>query len=187
MSTFKFELFDNYTIDIFAFENVTNTNEIIDLLNQKEQNNEQNNEEEEKEEDLKICLIDSSFIVDILQIQIAANKAIFSQKHNKLHSNSIIKEFIFCFSCSRNFKDGLRRFSIQSTIQNFYLIFFNSNFEQIMKFKQFIKGKEIINLNENQYFDVNLVIKNFKLSNFETLNNQTIKMALINRIATTGI
>ncbi|KAL3269064.1 hypothetical protein HHI36_008147 [Cryptolaemus montrouzieri] len=113
---------------------------------------------------LKCCIIKASLIIDPFQIAVAANKALVAES---LTTKTIFTEILFNLSISKNITSSLQTFGISATDKELLIVSID-NLKETSHSLNFIEGDEVDMKILNQFTDVNMVKKIYKISDVES-------------------
>lgn len=135
--------------------------------------------------ELNCCILKPKLILDPLQIVIAANKALIT---DKLKTRSLYTELLFNLSISKNISQSLQKFGIDDQETNLIVVVLkkiNYDFNENLIFNQ-IEGEEVDLKELNMYSDLALITRAYKVSNVESKKVPLLD-SVISRIATKDI
>lgn len=150
-------------IFIRLYQNVRNTKELKEKLMAQE---------------IKCCLIKCSLILEPLQIIVASNKAVVSEK---LRTKSIYTEILFNLSISKNISKSLTTFGVHESEDCFLAVHFSE--ESAENFHRQVFGEEVPLSELNKFNDFNSIKKYYKITDSEAKVIPTID-SIVSRIAT---
>lgn len=156
------------TLHLFA--NVTNTPEIREKLVAGK---------------LRCCVAKASLITDVHQVVVAANKAALNAKRNKLITRTVYTEVLFCLSTSKNISRSLAEFGISDSNKNILVILIHKLGEEQAMLEEVlgsVKGERIPISRLNEFTDVNLIKKTYKIGEDE-LRVSSLADTVISRIS----
>ncbi|EFN76468.1 TP53RK-binding protein [Harpegnathos saltator] len=134
---------------------------------------------------LSCCITKASLIVDALQAVVATNKAALNAKRNRLTTKSVYTEILFCLSMTKNISRSLSAFGISDNDKNIVVILIHKLDEkQTMSADVLcsIKGERISISRIQEFTDVNLVKKTYKI-NEDELCISDLTGAVVSRIS----
>lgn len=132
---------------------------------------------------LDCCAIKPCFVVDPLQIAVAANKAAISKKAGKLTTKSVNSELLYNLSVSKNITQSLNTFGIDDKTSDILIVVFEENgVNRVEGMKPEIEG-ELCDIGEIKHLvNAEQVKKIYKIKDSE-LKVSTLLDSVISRIA----
>lgn len=134
---------------------------------------------------LHCCVTKAALIVDTLQVVVAVNKAALNAKRNHLTTKSVYTEVLFCLSLSKNISRSLNDFGINDNDKNIVVILIHKRDEQqtiSADILNSIKGERIPVARIQEFTDVNLVKKTYKIEEDE-LRISNLTDGVVSRIS----
>lgn len=134
---------------------------------------------------LRCCMAKVSLMTDAFQAVVAANKAALSAKRNRLITKTMYTEILFYLSISKNISRSLAEFGISDNDRNILVILVHKlDEEQAMleEISESIKGERIPLSRLQEFTDVNLVKKTYKIDDDE-LRISSLTDAVVSRIS----
>ncbi|XP_044733288.1 EKC/KEOPS complex subunit TPRKB-like [Chrysoperla carnea] len=171
MTLQEFELDPDLTTKLVltTFTNVTNINEIRQkILNGS----------------LKCGILKANLIFDSMQIIVAANKTLVSEKYGHMTTKNIYTELLFNLNLSKNITQSLIRFGIDDKDTNIIVVIFCSgkNDEIVSEILNQIQGEQITSF-PNKFADESNIKKIYKIPDNENKVSSLID-SIVSRIAT---
>ncbi|EFA78015.1 hypothetical protein PPL_08660 [Heterostelium album PN500] len=146
-------------ITVFKFNNVTNTQEIMDILLKGE---------------LEWSIVNARIVYDDRHLLTAATQAIHQLcSKGKLSTNNIHTELIYRMSPTTNIRDSIKTFGLNIEDNVFYIVLFGATEERIDRVRTLVKGDELKEEESdealkkqyypNKYFDSQIARKLYRL------------------------
>lgn len=135
--------------------------------------------------ELRCCMVKASLIIDAFQIVVAANKAALNAKQNRLITKTIYTEILFYLSTSKKISRALTEFGIDDSDKNILVILIHEINEEESSLKQVlgsIKGQTVPISRIEEFADVNLVKKTYKISKDELCISSLVNV-IVSRIS----
>ncbi|KAG9304974.1 hypothetical protein G9A89_003143 [Geosiphon pyriformis] len=103
MESFPLDLFPTRgLVHVALFKNVSNAAELRERLIA-------------RDEELSYGFIDARVVLDVFQILVAVNTAVYYEQQNKLKTHNLHSEIVYSLSPTTNITESLRRFGISNT------------------------------------------------------------------------
>lgn len=160
----------NMHCTLYLFKNVQNTAEIKNKV---------------ISGDLACCVLKPTYIVNPLQVIIAANKAILNENSNHLVTKSKFTEVLFNLSMTKNISRSLSEFGVSDDDKNILIVAIYKVDERESILKNIVgnvKGEMISLENLKELTNVELAKKYYKIDN-EELSISSLTDSIISRMA----
>lgn len=134
---------------------------------------------------LRCCVAKASLVTDVFQAVVAANKAALNAKRNRLVTKTVYTEVLFYLSISKNISRSLTEFGIHDNDKNILVILIHKLGEEQAMLEEVlgsIKGERISISRLQEFTDVNLVKKTYKIDEDE-LQVSSLADAVVSRIS----
>lgn len=135
--------------------------------------------------ELRCCMVKVSLIIDAFQVVVAANKAALNAKQNRLITKTIYTEILFYLSISKKISHALTEFGIGDSDKNILVILvheINEEEPMLKKVLESIKGQTVPISKIEDFVDVNLVKKTYKIDKDELCTSSLVN-AIVSRIS----
>lgn len=135
--------------------------------------------------ELRCCIVKASLIIDAFQVVVAANKAALNAKRNRLITKTIYTEILFYLSISKKISYALTEFGINDSDKNILVILIheiNKEEPMLKKVLESIKGQTVPISRIQEFADVNLVKKTYKIDKDELYISSFVN-AIVSRIS----
>lgn len=133
---------------------------------------------------LRCCMAKVSLMTDAFQAVVAANKAALNAKRSRLITKTVYTEILFYLSISKNISRSLAEFGISDSDRNILVILIHELGEEqaMLEILESIKGERISLSRLQEFTDVNLVKKTYKIDDGE-LHVSSLTDAVVSRIS----
>lgn len=134
---------------------------------------------------LRCCVVKASLIIDAFQAVVAANKVALNAKQNRLITKTVYTEILFYLSMSKKISRALTEFGIDDSDKNILVILVHKLDEEQSMLEEVlgsIKGERVPISRIQEFADVNLVMKTYKIEKDELRVSRLIN-AIVSRIS----
>eukprot|EP01088_Endostelium_zonatum_P010181 TRINITY_DN23537_c0_g1_i1.p1 TRINITY_DN23537_c0_g1~~TRINITY_DN23537_c0_g1_i1.p1 ORF type:complete len:197 (-),score=40.12 TRINITY_DN23537_c0_g1_i1:68-637(-) len=173
--TCSFELFEGVELTVLLFVNIQNaTNVLNEILRQPEL--------------YPVSLLNPKYVSGLHHVQIAANRALYSNKSKQLVTKSLNVELIYNMAAEKNMKQNLKKFGVSEESREVLVGLFNPSQETIDNLCKLIQGEQVdvkLAMDKKTYMDPTLIKKHFKISDAE-LQLGSLEEAVVGRVAMHG-
>ena len=135
----------------------------------------------------KIIFFNPNYILNSFHVMMSVNKGFYNIKLGKAKSKEYKKEIIHCSTNENKLTDSLKLHNINNNEENnYYVVFIDLNNDEIKDKIKELSGTEITTDNYANFYNLENLIKHFKISEEFEINNieNGIERAIYNRIAT---
>jgi len=124
-----FNMFPGRKLNVLMFEEVKNAKQLLnDLILGK----------------IELAFINTNYIIDMFQILVAANKALYTQAIlGGLITRNIHAELVFNLGANRNIAGTLKKFGITEHSTNIIIALFDANETKADEVRKMVAGKEV--------------------------------------------
>lgn len=160
----------NYTMNLALFTDVTNSNELRQLLVQGK---------------LEAALLNACMVTDPFHVLVAGHKAFQVFQQEKMKTRTLHSEIIFNLSPSTNINESFKKFGILDSTSNVLLVMITQEdaVEKITEVSKLINGK-LVSLNAlSEICDQEKIRKIYGISD-EELQCGSLQDGVVTRIAT---
>lgn len=136
--------------------------------------------------ELQCTIINAKYIVDVLQVSVAANKALLSDSQKKLNTKSLYTEILFNLSITRNISQSLVKFGIDDKCSEILIVTVGEEGPAKIALQAVLSKVEgsLVNIDElKNLVDITSVQKLYKINENES-NVSTLLDLIVSKIAT---
>jgi hypothetical protein len=172
-SILHFELFPDTELHVLAYENIQNGQELIDQI---------------LSGSFPGAALNPSFVWSVFHAHLAANIALFRERHAKMKTRTLNTELIFWLSDSNSIKTSLQTFGFKPSLDAALVCLFNPTEEELQTVQSAIQG-DLVDVDALLGGDLSIegekaqrMIELFELSE-EELRFQDIEQAIVSRLS----
>lgn len=169
MTSFTFEGHPGRILHLLLFEDVTNSSELLQQL-------------QDGSLEPELGFMNAALVVNLFPLLAAAHKALLSQSRNSLRTRTLHSELVFNYSASKHISESLRKWGISADTSYILVSRFDATVEELEKMRILVKGKEVNILELKLRANTDLIQKNYKIGALE-LESSSLEDAIVSRIA----
>ncbi|XP_052182568.1 uncharacterized protein LOC127795136 [Diospyros lotus] len=121
---------DGGTLSLTLFTDVTNSRELLDLM-------------QAGTLEPEVAFLNASLIPDVFPILAAAHKTLLAKQRESLKTRTIHSELVYNYSGSKHITESLKRCGISESSTYILVARFGASVDEMEAIKKLIKGKEI--------------------------------------------
>eukprot|EP01119_Soliformovum_irregulare_P005092 TRINITY_DN16489_c0_g1_i1.p1 TRINITY_DN16489_c0_g1~~TRINITY_DN16489_c0_g1_i1.p1 ORF type:complete len:171 (-),score=38.53 TRINITY_DN16489_c0_g1_i1:34-546(-) len=163
---FRFDPFPSHSIHLFLFDQVSNS----DVLLQKLLNLE-----------IEMALMNTEMIVDHFQVLVAANMALSASETKTMKTKNVHSELVYLIAANKNINPSIKAFGINKTSSRILVAVFDGTREKLDSVGNMVQGNSIELSQLSNGYDELKVKKNYKITDHE-LKIGTLLDAIVNAI-----
>ncbi|CAN0846533.1 EKC/KEOPS complex subunit TPRKB [Linum grandiflorum] len=150
----EFQIDGKSTLSLALFTEVTNSRELLDLM-------------QAGNLELEVAFMNASLVPDVFPVLAAAHKALVTQSRDSLTTRTLHSELVYNYSGSKHITESLKRCGISDSSTYVLAARFNASPEDMKTVEKLINGKEVELEELESRSNLAQILKHYKISTAE--------------------